>query len=112
LGRAEERSCTPPAWRGGAAAPSGRAEGRSAVGLHGGEERRPARRGGAAAAGVEGRGVERPAWRGARAEMWAGDGWRRSEQKLGKLVLSSFFACSVNEVSAVFRWLENLPRLG
>ena len=68
--------------------------------------------GGAAAAGVEGRGVERPAWRGARAEMWAGDGWRRSEQKLGKLVLRSFFACSVNEASAAFRWLENLPRLG
>ena len=78
-------------------------EGRSG-GRRGGEElRRPAWRGGASSGRRGG---------GARAEMWAGDGWRRSEQKLGKLVLSSFFACSVNKASAAFRWLENLPRLG
>ena len=91
-------------------------------GGEGRRHRRAARRGGAARCWRGGGELRRPAWRGgassgrrgggARAEMWAGDGWRRSEQKLGKLVLSSFFACSVNEASAAFRWLENLPHLG
>ena len=104
------------------AAVSGRAEGRSVVGLHEGEELRAASVEGRSGGRRGGEELRRPAWRGgassgrrgggARAEMWAGDGWRRSEQKLGKLVLSSFFACSVNEASAAFRWLENLPRLG